>query len=52
MNEVNYFSSLRDKEPKLVAWETVATEIRGDRLAEVCRQYRALLPHYDKAVVL
>ena len=50
MNEVNYFSSLRDKEPKLVAWETVATEIRGDRLAEVCRQYRALLPHYDKAV--
>ena len=23
MNEVNYFSSLRDKEPKLVAWETV-----------------------------
>ena len=50
MNEVNYFSSLRDKEPKLVAWETVATEIRSDRLAEVCRQYRALLPHYDKAV--
>ena len=35
MNEVNYFSSLRDKEPKLVAWETVATEIRSARMAGV-----------------
>ena len=29
-NEITYFSSLTDKEPKLMSWETVTTVIRSN----------------------
>ena len=47
---VYYFSSLSDNQPKEVAWETVATEIRSDKLKDLCLRYRALLPEHDAAV--
>ena len=47
---VNYFSSLSDNQPKEVVWETVATEIRSDKLKDICLRYRALLPEHAAAV--
>lgn len=49
METVNFFSSLSDNQPKAVSWETVATEIRGDRFADLCRQYRGVLAICDEA---
>jgi len=49
METVNFFSSLSDNQPKAVSWETVATEIRGDRFADLCRQYRGVLALCDEA---
>ena len=48
-NEVTFFSSLTDKEPKLVSWEHVATMIRSTQLQKQCDDYRSLLSIYQQA---
>lgn len=48
-NEITFFSSLTDKEPKLVSWESVATIIRGDQLLKLCREYQSALAVYEQA---
>ena len=48
-NELTFFSSLTDKEPKLVSWEHVAALIRSNQLQKLCSDYRALLPLYRQA---
>ena len=48
-NEITYFSSLTDKEPKLVSWEHVATIIRSTQLQKQCDDYRSLLSIYQQA---
>lgn len=48
-NEITYFSSLTDKEPKLMSWETVTTVIRSNQLQQVCCEYQSTLTEYEKA---
>ena len=48
-NEITYFSSLTDKEPKLMSWETVTTVIRSNQLQQVCCEYQSTLAEYEKA---
>ena len=48
-NEISYFSSLTDKEPKLMSWETVTTVIRSNQLQQVCFEYQSTLVEYEKA---
>ena len=48
-NEITYFSSLTDKEPKLMSWETVTTVIRSNQLQQVCCEYQTTLAEYEKA---
>lgn len=48
-NEITYFSSLTDKEPKLMSWETVTTVIRSNQLQQVCCEYQSTLVEYEKA---
>lgn len=48
-NELTFFSSLTDKEPKLVSWETVTTIIRGDQLQKLCSEYQSTLAVYEQA---
>ena len=48
-NEITYFSSLTDKEPKLMSWETVPTVIRSNQLQQVCCEYQSTLTEYEKA---
>ena len=48
-NEVTFFSSLTDKEPKLVSWEHVATMIRSTQLQKQCDDYRSQLSIYQQA---
>ena len=48
-NEITYFSSLTDKEPKLMSWETVTTVIRSNQLQQVCCEYQSILTEYEKA---
>ncbi len=48
-NEITYFSSLTDKEPKLMSWETVTTVIRSNQLQQVCCEYQSILSEYEKA---
>ena len=48
-NEITYFSSLTDKEPKLVSWEHVATIIRSTQVQKQCDDYRSLLSIYQQA---
>ena len=50
-NEITYFSSLTDKEPKLMSWETVTTVIRSNQLQQVCCEYQSTLAEYEKAKV-
>ena len=47
-NEITYFSSLTDKEPKLMSWETVTTVIRSNQLQQVCCEYQSTLTEYEK----
>ena len=47
-NEITYFSSLTDKEPKLMSWETVTTVIRSNQLQQVCCEYQSTLAEYEK----
>ena len=48
-NELTFFSSLTDKEPKLMSWESVATIIRGDQLQKLCSEYQSTLAVYEQA---
>ena len=48
-NDITFFSSLTDKEPKLVSWESVTTIIRSDQLMKLCSDYQATLALYEKA---
>ena len=48
-NVVTFFSSLTDKEPKLVSWEQVVTVIRSTQLQKQCEDYRTLLSIYQQA---
>ena len=48
-NELTFFSSLTDKEPKLVSWETVTTIIRGEQLQKLCSEYQSTLAVYEQA---
>lgn len=48
-NELTFFSSLTDKEPKLMLWETVTTIIRGDQLQKLCSEYQSTLAVYEQA---
>ena len=48
-NEITYFSSLTDKEPKLMSWETVTTVIRSNQLQQICCEYQSTLAEYEKA---
>ena len=49
MEKTIYFSSLTDKEPQLVSWETVATEIRNGKIQQLCLKYRALYLEHEAA---
>ncbi|MDY4732225.1 MAG: hypothetical protein SO294_07240, partial [Prevotella sp.] len=49
MEKTIYFSSLTDKEPQLVSWETVATEIRNGNIQQLCLKYRALYLEHEAA---
>ena len=48
-NDITFFSSLTDKEPKLMSWESVTTIIRSDQLMKLCSDYQAALSLYEKA---
>lgn len=48
-NDITFFSSLTDKEPKLVSWESVTTIIRSEQLMKLCSDYQATLALYEKA---
>ena len=48
-NEITFFSSLTDTEPKSVSWEHVATIIRSTQLEKLCCDYRKILPLYHQA---
>ena len=48
-NEITYFSSLTDTEPKRVSWEHVAEMIRSTQFEKLCCEYRNLLSLYHLA---